>query len=221
MLLLLLLSLLLLLLLLLGLGPGRVWDLRVLKLDSSSCSEPLSGINWVLLLDLIVVSSYKLSLTSFWFSSGVAWQTTDVGELTLATIGVNVSVLSSGDAVHSSGLLSERSILSNVTKGEAAVGVVVGVVVGGLDRFFPGLAWDTLSFLSFFFSGGFKTGSGFSATWHVWGTSSASTDFGRGGSWSRDGAGSWAGNWFKDWLFNWCRFLFWEKLLRDLFYFLL
>ena len=124
-----------------------------MKLNSSGSSEPLSGINWVLLLDLIVISSYKLSLTSLWFSSGVAWKTTDIGELTLAAVRVNVSVLSSGDAVDSAGLLSEGSILSYLTEGEAAIGVVVGVVIGGLDGFFSGLAWDTLTFLSFFFSG--------------------------------------------------------------------
>ena len=91
----------------LGSGPSRVWDLGVLQLNSGGSPESFTRIDGVLLLDFVVVSSNQLLFASLGFGSGVAWQTTDVGELTLATIGVDVSVLSSGDAIDSTGLLSE------------------------------------------------------------------------------------------------------------------
>jgi len=91
----------------LGSGPGRVWDLRVLQLNSGGGPESFTGIDGVLLLDLVVVSSGQLLLTSLGFGSCVTWQTADVGELTLATVGIDVSVLSSGDAINSTSLLSE------------------------------------------------------------------------------------------------------------------
>lgn len=91
----------------LGSGPGRVWDLRVFQLNSGGSPESFGRIDGVLLLDLVVISSDQLLFASLGLGSGVAWQTADVGELTLATVGVDVSVLSSGDAIDSTGLLSE------------------------------------------------------------------------------------------------------------------
>ena len=95
------------------------------------------------------------------------------------------------------------------------------VVVGGLDGLLSGLAWNTLSLLSFFlFSRELNTWAGFGTSVSVgtsgnvgWVTSASCGDLNwclGGNNWSnRCGSGSWS----SDWLFN-DKFLFWLKKLR-------
>jgi hypothetical protein len=133
------------------------------------------------------------------FSTSVAGQTTDVSELALATLGIDVSVLSSGDAVYSASFLSERTVLSDIAEGEAAVGVVVRIVVGSLDRLFAGLGRNALALLGLVFSGGLETRAWLSASssWNIGrGSSAASGDFDGGfsGDWDGPrGSSDWSG----------------------------
>ena len=141
-------------------GPGGIGDLRIGELDSLGSSESLSGVDGVLVRQLVVVSTLDLLLLSLLAS--LARQAADVGELSLLALRVDVAVLAAGDAVDAASLLSERSVLGDVAKGEAAIGVLVRVVLGGLDGLLAGLGRDALALLGLISgSGGLDTsGSG-------------------------------------------------------------
>jgi hypothetical protein len=206
----------------LGSWPGRVWDLRVLQLNSGGGPETIAGIDWILLGNLVVVSSVDgSSFTSF--GSGVAGQTADVGELALATVGIDVTVLAASDAVNSASLFPEWTVFSDVAEGEAAVLVVVRVVVGRLDGLLSRFVGNALALLSLLFSGGgFDTwaGVGVVAAGNVWRVSpSAGGQIGDIGSWGRGRCGrARSGSWqLNDWLLGWFLY-FGEENLRFFFF---
>ena len=86
--------------------------------------EPIRGCDGVLSDDVVAVLE-SVSL----FGTFVTRQAGHVGELPPLAIGVDVTVLAPGDAVDAAGLLTERSVLSDVAESERTVLVHVAVPV--------------------------------------------------------------------------------------------
>jgi hypothetical protein len=126
-------------------NSGRVWDLSFGELDDRGCPEPITGIDGVFPLEIVFIFGWGESIGLF--LSGVTGKSTDVGELSLFAIGINVTVLSASDAVHAPRLFSELAVFADVAEGEAAIVVGVGVPLGGVDGLFPWRVGDPLSLL--------------------------------------------------------------------------
>jgi len=67
------------------------------------------------------------------FTGDIARKSTDISEFTFFTIGINVTVFATGDAIGPPGFFSEGAVHGDVAEGEAAVVVGVRVPLDGAD----------------------------------------------------------------------------------------
>ena len=67
------------------------------------------------------------------FIGNIARKSTDISEFTFFTIGINVTVFTTGDAIRSASFFSEGAVRGDVAEGEAAVVVGVRVPLDGAD----------------------------------------------------------------------------------------
>merc|ERR1719270_1104067 len=126
-------------------GSGSNWDLFFSQLFRNSLSESLLWINWVINAN-VTIKTLKIVLTFFLISS--ARQARCVGVLSLDSLWINVTILSTGDTVNSTGLFSEGTISSNITKGEASIIILVTVSLKSSNRILSWSIWSSSLFRS-------------------------------------------------------------------------
>merc|ERR1712012_38331 len=126
-------------------GSGSNWDLFFSQLFRNSLSESLLWINWVINAN-VTIKTLEIVLTFFLISS--ARQARCVSVLSLNSLWINVTILSTGDAVNSTGLLSEGTISSNITKCKASIIILVTISLKGCNGVFSWSIWSSSVFRS-------------------------------------------------------------------------
>merc|ERR1712012_19987 len=126
-------------------GSGSSWNLLLTQLFRDSLSESFLWINRIINAD-ITIKTLKVVLTFLLISS--AGQTRCVGVLSLDSLWINVTILSTGDTVNSTGLFPEGTISSNITKGEASIIILVTVSLKSSNRILSWSIWSSSLFRS-------------------------------------------------------------------------